>query len=275
MTEAAAIARSSGPVTQARLVVDLQRLGILPGMTLLVHSSLSRIGWVCGGARTVIQSLLQAVGPDGTIVMPAQSCELSDPSGWCDPPIPESWWETIRATMPPYEPHLTPTRGMGQIAEVFRTWPGVQRSAHPQVSFTALGPLAGNILANQPLEDPFGTRSPLSALSDHNAQVLMIGTGWDTCTALHLAERLADPDGPRFQDGTCITANGERRWISISPPETQTERFEPFGAKLDGNALLRHGHIGSATSRLFPLAPAIRMAVQDWSRQEQPPQSDQ
>ncbi|KXV12404.1 AAC(3) family N-acetyltransferase, partial [Gluconobacter oxydans] len=81
MTEAAAIARSSGPVTQARLVVDFQRLGITPGMTLLVHASLSRIGWVCGGATAVIGSLLQAVGPEGTIVMPAQSSELSDPSG--------------------------------------------------------------------------------------------------------------------------------------------------------------------------------------------------
>ncbi|MBS1027176.1 aminoglycoside N(3)-acetyltransferase [Gluconobacter albidus] len=275
MTEAAAIARSSGPLTQARLVVDLQRLGVLPGMTLLVHTSLSRIGWVSGGARTVIDSLLQAVGPDGTIVMPAQSSELSDPSGWCDPPVPESWWETIRTTMPPYDPHLTPTRGMGQTAEIFRTWPGVQRSAHPQVSFTALGPLAADILAHQPLEDPFGTRSPLSALSDQNAQILMIGTGWDTCTALHLAERLAAPDGPRFQDGTCITADGERRWISISLPETQTERFEPFGAKLDGNSLLRHGHIGSAASRLFPLAPAICMAVQDWGRPEQQSENDQ
>lgn len=265
MTEAAAIARSSGPITQARLVVDFQRLGITPGMTLLVHASLSRIGWVCGGARTVIESLIQTLGPEGTIVMPAQSSELSDPSGWCDPPVPESWWETIRATMPPYDPHLTPTRGVGQIAETFRTWPGAQRSLHPQVSFSAFGPGAADILVRQPMEDPFGAQSPLAALSDRGAQVLMIGTGWETCTGLHLAERLAQPDGPTFQDGTCITVEEERRWVRLCLPETQPERFVPFGAKLDGSDLLRHGHIGSAASRLFPLAPAIQMAVESWA----------
>ncbi|GBR44094.1 aminoglycoside N(3)-acetyltransferase [Gluconobacter roseus] len=268
MTEAAAIARSSGPVTQARLVVDFQRLGVTPGMTLLVHASLSRIGWVCGGAPAVISALLQAVGPEGTIVMPAQSSELSDPSGWCDPPVPESWWETIRATMPPYDPRLTPTRGVGQIAEIFRTWPGVQRSLHPQVSFSAFGPQAADILARQPMEDPFGAQSPLAALSDRDAQVLMIGTGWETCTALHLAERLAQPDGPTFQDGTCITVEGERRWVRLCLPVTDIERFQPFGATLDGNALLRHGHVGSAPSRLFPLAPAIRMATERWTGSE-------
>ncbi|MBS1101539.1 AAC(3) family N-acetyltransferase [Gluconobacter sp. Dm-62] len=265
MTEAAAIARSSGPVTQARLVVDLQRLGVTPGMTLLVHSSLSRIGWVCGGAQAVIESLLQAVGPDGTVVMPAQSSGLSDPAGWCEPPVPESWWETIRMTMPPYDPRLTATRGMGQIAETFRLWPEVQRSLHPQVSFCALGPGAADILARQPMDDPFGTQSPLAALSDRGAQVLMIGTGWDTCTALHLAERLAHPDGPTFQDGTCISVEGERRWVRLCLPETQPERFVPFGAKMDGSDLLLHGHIGSAASRLFPLAPTVEMAVESWA----------
>ncbi|AHK70641.1 aminoglycoside 3-N-acetyltransferase [Gluconobacter oxydans] len=265
MTEAAAIARSSGPVTQARLVVDFQRLGITPGMTLLVHASLSRIGWVCGGAPAVIGSLLQAGGPEGTIVMPAQSSELSDPSGWCDPPVPESWWETIRATIPPYDPRLTPTRGMGQIAETFRTWPGVQRSTHPQVSFTALGPLATDILARQPLEDPFGTASPLAVLADRDAHVLMIGTGWESCTAFHLAERLAEPDGPTQEDGTAIMVDGERRWVRFHTPCTRPERFLPAGATLDGHVMLRHGHVGSAPSRLFPLGEAIRQIASVWT----------
>ncbi|WP_253783230.1 AAC(3) family N-acetyltransferase [Gluconobacter japonicus] len=65
MTEAAAVARSGGPVTQARLTVDFRRLGLEPGMTVLVHTTMSRIGWVCGGARTVIEALFQACRAGG------------------------------------------------------------------------------------------------------------------------------------------------------------------------------------------------------------------
>lgn len=265
MTEAAAIARSGGPVTQARLMVDFRRLGVEPGMTVLVHTAMSRIGWVCGGPRSVIEALLQVVGPEGTIVMPAQSSELSDPSGWCEPPVPESWWNTIRASMPAFDPHLTPTRGVGTVAEVFRTWPGTRRSLHPQVSFTAHGPRAVEILSSQPLEDPFGAVSPLAVLNRIGAHVLMIGTGWETCTTLHLAERLSNPQGPTFEDGTAIRVDDERRWVRFRMPQTDVDRFPAVGAKLDGHAMLKHGHVGSAPSRLFPVAKAVSMAVEAWS----------
>ncbi|MFT8353003.1 MAG: AAC(3) family N-acetyltransferase [Gluconobacter japonicus] len=264
MTEAAAVTRSGGPVTQARLTVDFRRLGLEPGMTVLVHTTMSRIGWVCGGARTVIEALFQAVGPEGTLVMPAQSSELSDPAGWCEPSVPQTWWDTIRASMPAFDPRLTPTRGVGTVAEMFRTWPGTRRSLHPQVSFSAHGPLAAEILSSQPLEDPFGVISPLAALKQVGASVLMIGTGWETCTALHLAERLADPQGPTFEDATAILVEGERRWVRFRMPHTDVDRFPALGAKLDGHPMLRHGHVGAASARLFPIDQAVSIAVQSW-----------
>lgn len=266
MTEAAAIARSGGPVTQARLMVDFRRLGLEPGMTVLVHTAMNRIGWVCGGARCVIEALLQTVGPEGTIVMPAQSSELSEPSSWCEPPVPQNWWDTIRASMPAFDPRLTPTRGVGAVAEMFRTWPGARRSLHPQVSFSAHGPMAAEILSSQPLEDPFGAVSPLAVLNRTGASVLMIGTGWETCTALHLAERLTAPQGPTFEDGTAISVDGERRWVRFRMPQTDVDRFPVLGAKLDGHPMLRHGHVGSAPSRLFPVNQAVSLATQAWSQ---------
>ena len=265
MTEAAAIARARGPVTQARLAVDFRRIGVEPGMTVLVHTAMSRIGWICGGARSVIEALLQVVGPEGTIVMPAQSSDLSDPAGWCDPPVPQTWWDTIRASMPAFDPRTTSTRGVGTVAETFRTWPGTLRSLHPQVSFTARGPRAADILSSQPLEDPFGVVSPLAVLNQCGAYVLMIGTGWETCTALHLAERLSDPHGPTFEDGTALLVDEERRWVRFRMPQTNVERFPVLGAKLDGQAMLHHGHVGAAPSRLFPVAQAVDTAVEMWS----------
>ena len=130
MSEEAVIDRG-GPVTVASLTRDLHALGVEPGMTLLVHSSLSSLGWVCGGAQAAIEALTAALGPDGTLAMPAFSTGLTDPSEWEKPPVPESWWQPIRDSMPAFDKRVTPTRAMGAIAELFRTLPDVLRSDHP------------------------------------------------------------------------------------------------------------------------------------------------
>ncbi|MFQ3562101.1 AAC(3) family N-acetyltransferase, partial [Streptomyces gramineus] len=121
----------TGPlVTRGTLVEDLRRLGVRTGETLLAHTSLRSLGRVNGGAVAVVESLLETLGPDGTLVVPTQTGDLSDPALWRDPPVPEHWWAEIRATMPAYDPRITPTRGVGVIPETVRTWPGALRSAH-------------------------------------------------------------------------------------------------------------------------------------------------
>ena len=84
------------PRTKDTLKEDLRRLGITKGMTITVHSSLSSLGWVNGGSVAVVQALMETVTEEGTIVMPSQSVDLSDPSEWGNPSVPKEWWETIR-----------------------------------------------------------------------------------------------------------------------------------------------------------------------------------
>ncbi|QDH16673.1 aminoglycoside N(3)-acetyltransferase [Swingsia samuiensis] len=261
MTEAAAIARSSEPITKERLLTDFRKIGLSTGQIVLVHASMSRMGWVCGGARTVIESLLEAIGPKGTLVMPAQSFEYSDPASWYDPTLPEDWWDTIRNNIPAFDPHLSPTRNMGIIAETFRLWPHTLRSNHPQASFTAQGPEAAHILAHHPLEDPFGLTSPLGKLYKLNASILMIGTHWDTCTGLHLAERIAYPEQDNFEDATAMLIDGQRKWVHFKMPRTNKECFSLLGTKLDQQTFIRHGHIGYAPTRLVSMPAAIDMAA--------------
>src|SRR3990170_2096881 len=112
MSEEELIERTRAPAAVSTLTRDLELLGIPQGGTLLVHSSLSAIGWVAGGAHAVVLALQHALGQEGTLVMPSHSSSLSDPASWSNPPVPHSWMETIRAEIPPFDPSVTPTRGM-------------------------------------------------------------------------------------------------------------------------------------------------------------------
>jgi hypothetical protein len=118
MSEADLIARTDKPGTRESLAADLAGLGLKTGDTVIVHSSLSKLGWLAGGPVAAIQALLDALGPKGTLVMPAHSSDLTDPANWRAPPVPSDWVEIIRANMPAYDPRTTPTRHMGQIAEL-------------------------------------------------------------------------------------------------------------------------------------------------------------
>ena len=124
MGEAETIGRVRRPNTRQSIAEELRALGLQPGTLALVHASLSRLGWVCGGPVAVVQALLDVVGPAGTVVMPTQSGDYTDPALWQEPPVPPAWVPVIRETMPAYDPLLTPSRGMGAIAETFRGWPG-------------------------------------------------------------------------------------------------------------------------------------------------------
>ena len=113
MSERDVVERTQVPGTVATLCTELEAIGVKPGMVLLVHSSLSALGWVCGGAVAVIHALLQTLGESGTLIMPSFTGGLTDPKNWQHPPVPEEWKDTIRAETPAFDLLRTPTRMMG------------------------------------------------------------------------------------------------------------------------------------------------------------------
>lgn len=161
-------------VTTSHICQGLKSLGISAGATVCLHASLSRLGFVIGAQRALVEGVLRAIGDNGTLMMPAFSGDLSDPAEWQHPAVPTEWIQEIRAETPPYDPERTPTRGIGSVAEYFRRLPGVLRSPHPQSSFSAYGMEAAALVDYHPLDNRFGPASPLGRLVEMRGYVLLL-----------------------------------------------------------------------------------------------------
>jgi aminoglycoside 3-N-acetyltransferase len=206
------------PNTQESLVQDLSNLGLESGMTVMVHSALGKIGWTVGGPVTVIRALLEILLPDGTLVMPAESPSVSDPSEWNDERVKAEWDDEIRCHLPVLDPLTTPTT-MGAIPETFRTYPGTLRSNHPLVSVCANGSLASEITKEHSLEFCEGRGTPFGKQYQLDSQTLLIGVGFSRCTSLHHAESL----GPQRRTTTHrfpMNVNGKRAWVESADMAT-------------------------------------------------------
>ncbi len=261
--ERAAIERVDEPVTASTLVADLRGLGVDPEATVLVHSSLSALGWVAGGAQAVVDALLEAVTETGTLVMPTHSGQYTDPAGWSNPPVPDAWVDPIREAMPAYRPAVTPTRGMGAIPECFRTYPGVVRSRHPTDSFAARGAEAEAIVADHAFDDGFGEGSPLARLYERDAAVLLLGVGHERNTSLHLAEHRANVPKRRVTNRAPVLDGGRPVHVEYDDIELDDDDFAALGADFARRFDVPTGTVGAATARLVNQRTIVDFAV-DW-----------
>jgi len=248
-------------VTRRTLGRDLANLGVQRGDILCVHSSLKKLGFVIGGVRTVVEALREAVGPEGTIMMPAYSGDLSDPAEWRYPPVPESWIEEIRAETPPYDPERTPTRALGAVPEYFRRYPGVIRSAHPQSSFAALGARARELTDGHELSFRFGPKSPLGRLLEMNGKVLMLAAPWDTISFLYLCLFSLDARA-RIQKRAPMIVEGRPQWVAYEDIDYTASWFIPAAETLVERGLARTGQTGAAQSLLFSPREAFPTLVE-------------
>ncbi|RKU24149.1 AAC(3) family N-acetyltransferase [Candidatus Poribacteria bacterium] len=267
MPEGQVVRKTQTLTTVESLQADFEALGVKEGVVLLLHSSLSAIGWVCGGAVAVIIALQEVLGETGTLVMPTHSTDLSDPSQWKNPPVPEVWWQTIRETMPAYDPDLTPTRSMGKIAETFRKQSGVLRSSHPQSSFCARGPQASSIINNHALAYGFGEHSPLARIYDLDGSVLLLGVDHSSNTSIHLAEYRADfPSKRVVREGAPILQAGSRIWATFEDIDVDDSDFDRLGGdflRSDTGKVVQRGKVGIAECQLMPQRAVVNFAV-DW-----------
>jgi aminoglycoside N3'-acetyltransferase len=216
---------------------QLRELGVQAGDVLLAHTSYRAVRPVDGGPPGLIAALREAVGPAGTVVMPA----------WGDDD------ET------PFDPATTPVaKDLGVTADLFRRQPDVRRSAH-NFAFAAAGPHASAIVGDALPLPPHQPESPVGRVHDLDGKVLLLGVGHDSNTTLHLAEVLARvPYGvPKH---FTVARGGHRVRVDYLENDHCCRRFALADEWLRDAGLQREGRVGSAQARLARSRDVVQVA---------------
>ncbi|MBY0373565.1 MAG: aminoglycoside 3-N-acetyltransferase [Bryobacteraceae bacterium] len=239
--------------------MELRRLGLREGATVMVHASLRALGPVTGGANTVVHALLDAVGPEGTLAAYVD-VEL----------FHEDEEET--ADIPVFDKRIAPAaRDHGVLHEVMRNWPGALRSDHPDAGVAAIGARAAWIVEPHPFQYGYGEGTPFARIVECGGQVLMLGAPLDTITLVHHAEHLARiPDKRRVRYRRLMPTPAGPQWIEFEEFETG----DPVHASLPENCIEviaeaylatgrgQRGPIAKAPSYLFDGADLVQFAVE-------------
>lgn len=225
-------------VSQAGIVRQLRELGVSPGDVLLVHTSFRAVRPVEGGPIGLIAALREALGPQGTLVMPSWSGNDDEP----------------------FDPATSPSSSdLGVTAGMFWRLPGVRRSDHLQ-AFAAVGPLAQAILADPLPLPPHIPESPVGRVHDHDGKLLLLGVGHDANTTLHLAELMAGV--PYRTPSYCtVLENGHPKRIDYGENNLCCLRFALADDWLRREGLQKEGRIGHAEARLMRSRDLVRLAV--------------
>jgi aminoglycoside 3-N-acetyltransferase len=262
----------SDAVTRSQLAADLRALGVREGGVLMVHTRMSALGWVAGAAETVVHALLDALGPDGTLMAYVSWEEhVYHATDW-----PAERRAAYLAEPPVFDPAISEAdREHGRVPERFRTWPGTRRSFHPEASVVAVGARAAWLTADHPQDEGYGASSPFARLCDAGGQVLLLGAPLETLTILHHAEGIARvPDKRTVTFRVLVAEDGvvrERAYTDIDTSQGavaydrlglgETDEFEVIArAALDAGIGTR-GRVAAAGCHLFDAAALTAFGV--------------
>jgi len=223
-------------VNLARQLLDL---GVEPGGVLLVHTSYRAIRPVVGGPEGLILALREALGPDGTLVMPSWAADGDRP----------------------FHPASSPADvDLGVVARTFWRLPDVQRSRHP-FAFAAAGPRAEEVLADGLPLPPHRPESPVGRVRDLDGHVLLLGVDHDADTTVHLAELEAGVPY-RLLKTTTVEQDGRSVRVGYGENDHCCARFTCVGEWLDARDLQRVGPVGHGTARLIRSRDVVSTVVE-------------
>jgi aminoglycoside 3-N-acetyltransferase len=255
-----------GFVTRRQLAAELGALGLAAGDAVMAHAGLRSVGPMLGGPDSLIDAILDATAPGGTLLVYTDWNDDFHELAGEDGSVPAE----IRDDVRPFDPSSSRAiRDHGAFPELVRTRPGARRSGNPGASCAAIGARAEWLTSEHALDYGYGAQSPFARLVEARGKVLMIGAPLDTMTILHHAEHKADIPGKRVirfevplaRDGrmewrTCEEFDTSRPVVDGLADDYFADVVEEFLAAGGG------GRIGSAVSVLVPAAEIVDHAVQ-------------
>ncbi|MFM7016643.1 MAG: AAC(3) family N-acetyltransferase [Bacteroidota bacterium] len=247
-------------ISKDELKIQFQNAGIKNGDHLLVHCSLSKIGYINGGALTLIEALLETIGTKGTLLMPAFPATARN--------------KDFLESSPTFD-LLNTSSQMGLTSEIFRKLPGVKRSFHPTDSICALGKEAeyftnthfGNVT-------PYNENSPFRKLCNKHGKILMLGTTLNgACTNLHTLEDAVDFKYPIYDEkifnvkmiddkGHCITMDTKVH-NPIWSAKRNCDALKPIFEK---EKVLTNSIIGEAKCMLIDADKMLQVMIDYYNR---------
>ena len=221
-------------VTRTDIATSLRAMGLEAGDRVMVHSSLSSMGHVEGGAATVVQAFLDVLGPEGTLMVPTfthSGCEYFDPLK---------------------SPSLN-----GAVTEAARRFPGAVRSLHPTHAVTAIGPDAESLVEDDLNRGALGRDCALDRLIRKGGYVFLLGVDHTSNSAIHIGEDYAGADRHGMfspENPKVVVLNhpehGEME-VTLTEMMGSTVAFKRMEEVLRGRGRIVDGRIGKANCQLM------------------------
>ncbi|TSJ41243.1 AAC(3) family N-acetyltransferase [Fluviicola chungangensis] len=246
-------------LTLEQLIADLKACGIKEGDSVLVHSSFSKIGYVAGGPKTIVDGLLAVIGTTGNLLMPSS-------------PNPGYQLDYIR-NLKEFDVQNDPSK-MGAITEYFRKLPGVIRSESPTEPVCCFGPKAGWFTGGHLSElTPYTQNSPFARLAQVHGKILYIGVTLDNAgTSLHVLED-AVPDfsypvyypevfhvSVKQADGTLVPVS-----VKVHNPEQSAKRkCDELLPMFEAKGVMQYSTIGKAKTLIFDAAKMLEVMIEEY-----------
>lgn len=232
-------------VTSESLHQQLIALGVDQLKLLMVHVSLRKTGPIDGGGNALLDAIIKALGPKGTLLMVLSASDRA-----------------------PFDALSSPANEeLGVFAEIFRQHPDTTVNDHAAARFGATGPLSAALLEPMPLHHYYGPGSVLSRFADANGSVLRLGADENTITLCHWAEYLADIPDKHHVRRRYVRADIGEQWVESLDdsegiaPYSGDDYFTQLWLEFKATGSVRAGPVGNGTAELFEAQPFINFAI--------------
>lgn len=233
-----------------------RKIGINYGDCLIVHSSLKKFPFIIGGAKVVVDALLEVVGDDGTIVVPYQRVDNTEPSNWEFPSVDLESVNYIRENFPAFDINSSEDYKMGALIKNIRIRKDVVISKHPVFAFLAIGKMAKFICNHQNLDHPLGLMSPLEKLYNLKSKTLVIGLDYDVATIMHLGEYLSESKAICLENSMINVGDKDLR-ISYLTLDFDSDEFIKIGRIMEIKKMINKLNFKRCEIKLFNCQEAV------------------